>query len=83
MENHQNPMINSEFDDISWSRKNKNPKKVEKKNNIFKNVFFAIRDLMNLAGVQHEIYDTSSLRRKAVHTFFFRRVRTRILVFVW
>ena len=46
-------------------------KKLRKKQNFQKIVFFAIRNLMNLAGVQHEIYDTSSLRRKAVHTFIF------------
>ena len=43
-------------------------KKLRKKQNFQKTFFFAIRNLMNLAGVQHQYYDTSSLRRKPVHT---------------
>ena len=53
MENHQNPMINSEFDDISWSRKNKNPEKVEKKSKFSKKI--AIWNLENLAGADYQI----------------------------
>ena len=44
-------------------------KKLRKNQNFQKIFFFAARNLMNLAGVQHQYCDTSSLRRKPVHTF--------------
>ena len=60
-------------------------KKSRKNENFQKTFFFAINDLMNLAGVQHQYYDTISLRRKPVHTLdnTFDTIWTRILVFVW
>ena len=44
------------FDDISWGKKNQNHKKSWEKMKIFKkHFFFAINDLMNLAGADYQI----------------------------